>query len=457
MRIELAIISGLVTSEEYLRKVSPFLKDEYFQELSEKLVIKTCLNFYEKYSKPATKEVLMVELNKRNDITEDQLLESINLVEAISNEYDKEWLVVESEEFCKKRALVNAIYESMYIMEGKDKTKTVDSLPKLLSDALAVSFDNSIGHDYIEDASNRFDFYHLEQERLPFDIDLLNEITGGGLVRKSLTCLLASTGSGKSLSMVHFAASNMRIGKNVLYITMEMAEERIAERIDANMFNVPIQDIKHIKKETYDSKVKRISEKTQGRLIVKEYPTGSAHAGHFRALIEELKGKKDFKPDVIYIDYLNICASQRVKNTSANSYTIVKSIAEELRGLAMEYDVPIVTATQVVRSGINASDLDMGDTSDSIGLAYTLDLFLALITTEELEELNQIMIKQLKNRYNDVNHYKKFMVGIDKSRMKLYNTEKQSQDNITGSGKKSDDKPLFDSSTKPTFTGFKFQ
>lgn len=457
MRIELAIITGLLESEDFLRKAGPFISKDYFSEYSESVIIDTCLNFYETYNSRPTKDILYVELANRKDLSDDQLNEAVNIVESSGGTYDAEWLMTEAESFCKRKALVNAIYESIHIAENKDKSKTVDSIPKILEDALSVSFDKNVGHDYFDDMMSRYEFYHRVEEKLPFDIEILNKITDGGLSKKTILALLAPTGVGKSLVMCHMAASNIRDNRNVLYITMEMAEERIAERVDANLFNVPIQDIKHMSAESYTNKVTRIQDKTKGKLVIKEYPTGAAHAGHFRALLEELKSKKDFKPDVIYIDYLNICASQRVKNTSANSYTIVKSIAEELRGLAMEYDLPVVTATQVTRGGLDSSDLDMSDTSDSIGLAYTLDLFLALISTDELHENNQIIIKQLKNRYGDINFYKRFVVGIDRSRMKLYNVEESAQDDLTDKGKHDDDKPLFDkSSRKPDFGSFKF-
>jgi len=463
MRIELEILSNLLNSEEYARKVLPFLKEEYFTEGNEATVLQEISNFYTKYNSKPNSDILTIQISNRDDVSETQLKESIDLIKEISSisSVNQEWLVEETESFCKKKALFNAIYESIHIIDGKDANKAPDSIPKILSDALAVSFDTAVGHDYVLDSDNRFEFYNRVDERLPFDIDLLNKITEGGLPKKSLTCVISGTGGGKTLFMCHTAAAALLQGKNVLYVTMEMAEERIAERIDANLLNVNIKDLKHLDYDNFNNRVVKLSNKTKGKLIIKEYPTGSAHAGHFRALLRELKLKKDFVPDIMVVDYLNICASQRIKmGSSINSYTYVKFIAEEIRSLCVEFDIPILTATQANREGIDSSDIDMTNTSESIGLPQTLDLYLALIRTEELDSLNQIMIKQLKNRYNDPNYYKRFVVGVDFKRMKLFDVEESAQSDISDAGKKEDDDtPLFDKSInrQPNFNGFNFQ
>jgi predicted ATP-dependent serine protease len=367
----------------------------------------------------------------------------------VYNEKNTDWLLHETEKFFQKRAVFIAILNSIQIIEGNDTKHTEDAIPSLLQEALAVTFDMQVGHDYLEDSDARYDFYNKKEEGIKFDLDLLNRITGGvGLRKSTLTAIASKTGGGKSLMMCHISAATLMQGKNVLYITMEMSEERIAERIDANLFNTPIQNLRSLDKATFDSRVQRIRDKTQGRLVVKEYPTGSAHAGHFRALIEELKAKKNFIPDLVVIDYLNICSSQRIRNSSnANSYTIIKSIAEEIRAIAQEYKFPILTATQLNRGGIDSSDVEMTDTSESIGLVHSLDLYLALIRTEELDQLNQVLVKQLKNRYGDPNMYKRFVVGLDASRMKFYDVEQSAQKNISDSGKQEeDDAPMFDNS-----------
>lgn len=423
--MELTILRSLIHSDEYMRKVYPFLKPEYFHDSAEKVVFEQISEFIDKYNSCPTIEALKIQI--QGSSIPEHVYDSIGsvLTELQDTENTKlEWLVDKSEEFCKDKSLYNAIRQSIQIIDGQDKQYNEDAIPSILQEALAIAFDTNIGHDYSESGEARYEFYHAKENRLPFDIEMLNTITNGGLPDKSLTCVMAETGKGKSLVMCHMAAANISIGKNVLYITMEMAEERIAERIDANLMNIPLQNLKEMPKNMYMSRIDKIKEKCPGKLIIKEYPTAAAHAGHFKSLLNELALKKSFVPDVIYIDYLNICASSRYKASSAvNSYTIVKSIAEELRGLAVEYSVPIVTATQVNRTGFGNSDISLTDTSESIGLPATLDLFIALISTEELEKSGQIMIKQLKNRFGDPNTYQRFIVGIDRSRMKLYDID----------------------------------
>lgn len=423
--MELTILRSLIHSDEYMRKVYPFLKAEYFHDSAEKVVFEQISSFIDKYNSCPTIEALKIQI--QDSSIPEHVYDSIGavLTELQDTENTKlEWLVDKSEEFCKDKSLYNAIRQSIQIIDGQDKQFNEDAIPSILQEALAIAFDTNIGHDYSESGEARYEFYHAKENRLPFDIEMLNIITNGGLPDKSLTCVMAETGKGKSLVMCHMAAANISIGKNVLYITMEMAEERIAERIDANLMNIPLQNLKEMPKNMYMSRIDKIKEKCPGKLIIKEYPTAAAHAGHFKSLLNELALKKSFVPDVIYIDYLNICASSRYKASSAvNSYTIVKSIAEELRGLAVEYSVPIVTATQVNRTGFGNSDISLTDTSESIGLPATLDVFLALISTEELEKSGQIMFKQLKNRFGDQNTYQRFIVGIDRSRMKLYDID----------------------------------
>jgi archaellum biogenesis ATPase FlaH len=380
-----------------------------------------------------------------------------------TDEANQDWLIEHTEKFCKDKAVYNAILESIKIIDGKDDKRTQESIPHILSDALAVSFDNHVGHDYLDDAQDRFDFYHRVEEKLEFDLDLFNKITKGGFSKKTLNVILAGTGVGKSLFMCHVAASTLMQGKNVLYITMEMAEERIAERIDANLLNLSMDELKVVDRKVFNTRLDKIAKKTQGKLIVKEYPTAGAHSGHFRALLEELKIKKDFAPDLIVIDYLNICASARLKmGSNVNSYTYVKTIAEELRGLAVEYNVPMLSATQTTRGGFDNTDVGLQDTSESFGLPATVDFMCALISTEELEEMNQLMVKQLKNRYNDPSYFKRFVIGVDRSKMKLYNVEVSAQNNISDSGQDRDDGPAFDKTSSggriksETFDGFKF-
>ena len=420
-RIETTILRNLIFTEQFYRKVVPFLKADYFQEYNEKIIFEEISDFASKYDKVPTQEVLAINLQNRTDLTDEVFQESLSTVSNLSDEWvDYEWLCDSTEKWCKDRAIYLALMQSIKIADGGDKKLSRDAIPSILQEALAVSFDEHIGHDYIEQATDRYEFYHRKEEKIPFDLEKFNYITKGGLPNKTLNIALAGTGVGKSLFMCHMASSVLLQGRNVLYITMEMAEEKIAERIDANLLNVSIQDITELPEVLFTSKVNEISRKTQGKLIVKEYPTASAHAGHFKALLSDLSLKKDFKPDIIFIDYLNICASARYKGAVVNSYTYVKAIAEELRGLAVESNLPIVSATQTTRAGFGSSDPDLTDTSESFGLPATADLMFALISTEELESQGRIMVKQLKNRYNDPTSNKKFMIGIDRSKMKLY-------------------------------------
>ena len=452
-RIENKILSNLIHVEDYMRKVIPFIKDVYFDNVSEKTIFQEILEFINQYDGLPSKSVLSIEVENRKDLSEDMFKECVTIIDSFTDEkVDQTWLVDSTEKWCKERAVYLALMESVKIADGKDEKKNRDAIPSILSEALSVSFDDHIGHDYFADAESRYEFYHLKEDKIKFDLDMFNKITKGGLPRKTLNIALAGTGVGKSLFMCHQAASCLMEGKNVLYITLEMAEERIAERIDANLFNVDIKSIIELPKPMYDTKVEKITKKTHGQLIIKEYPTASAHAGHFRALLNELHLKKSFTPDIIFIDYLNICSSSRYKGTIVNSYTFVKAIAEELRGLAVEANLPIVSATQTTRSGFGSTDVDLTDTSESFGLPATADFMFALISTEELEALNQIMVKQLKNRYNDPTMFKRFVVGIDRSKMKLYNVEDSAQKNIVDSGQ--DDSEVSEKTTR-SFAGFK--
>ena len=436
--IEKTILSHLIYNEPYSRKVLPFIKDEYFHNLPDKTIYNLIKDYVEKYNALPTKEVLYLELDNRDGISESVFKDAKNIIDDMAKEETKiEWLVDSTERFCQDKAIYNAIMASIKILDDKKETQGKGAIPNLLSEALGISFDVSIGHDYIDNADDRFDFYHEKKERIPFDLDYMNKITKGGLIKKSLNIALAGTGVGKSLFMCHCATNNLAQGKNVLYITMEMAEEKIAERIDANLLNVTIDELALLPKDVYDKKINRVKEKTTGKLIIKEYPTASAGAAHFRHLLNELRIKRNFSPDIIYIDYLNICCSSRIKSGSnVNSYTLIKSIAEELRGLAVEFNVPIVSATQTTRSGYGNSDVELTDTSESFGLPATADFMFALISSEQLESLNQIMIKQLKNRYNDPTIHKKFVVGVDRAKMRLYDVEQSAQDDIA------DDKPV---------------
>ena len=433
-RIENLILRSLVHNEKYSRKVIPFIEPDYFHDSSERVLFEEIIQYMVKYNSSPSIEALGIEVEARHDLTETEIQsirESLQSFESVTGTDD--WMLDSTESWCKKQAIYNALMESVSIANGDSKQKTEDAIPSILSDALAVSFDSNVGHDYIENASERFEFYHQKEDKIPFDIELLNKITKGGLPNKTLNIALAGTGVGKSLFMCHVAASSLMEGKNVLYITCEMAEEKIAERIDANLLNVNIQNLTDLPKQMFESKIVKLAKKTAGSLVIKEYPTAQAHSGHFKALLNELKLKKNFTPDIIFIDYLNICASSRIKaGSNANSYTLVKSIAEELRGLAVEFDVPIVSATQTTRSGYGNSDVNITDTSESFGLPATADLMVALISTEELEELGQIMVKQLKNRYNDPTIHKRFVVGIDRAKMRLYDCEQSAQDDIMG-------------------------
>ena len=456
MNLEQKILKHLLLDEEYTRKTLPFIKGEYFQESSEKLLFDEIQTYVNKYNTMPTKEALVIEIDKRVNLTDDQHKKTIALVKQITIDpevSDTKWLIDATEDFCQEKAIYNGIMQSIQILDDKNKNNSEKldkgSIPKILADALSVSFDNHIGHDFIDDAETRYDFYHKVERRIPFDLDYLNRITKGGLAEKSLNIVLAGTGVGKSLFMCHCAAANLTMGKNVLYITMEMAEERIAERIDANLMNVELDRLIGMPKETYLKKVETLREKTKGKLIIKEYPTASANVNHFSHLLNELKLKRQFIPDIIYIDYLNICSSARMKmGSSINSYTYIKAIAEELRGLAVEHKVPVVSATQTTRSGYTNSDVGLEDTSESFGLPATADLMFALISTEELADLNQIMVKQLKNRYSDPTTNKRFVIGVDRAKMKLYDAEESAQTNISDSGQSNidDDKPVFDKS-----------
>ena len=456
-KIETTILRNLLFNNEYCRKVLPFIKTEYFENLHEKVVFEEICKFIVAYEELATKEVLLIETEKRTDITEDTYKTICDYVSKLDDGHaDLEWVTDTTEKWCRDRAIYLALMESIKIADGQDEKKNRDAIPSILQEALAVGFDNNVGHDYLNDFEKRYDFYHKKQEKIPFDLDYFNKITKGGMPNKTLNIALAGTGVGKSLFMCHVAASVLLQGKNVLYITLEMSEEKIAERIDANLLNINIKDIETLPKIMFESKVNAIAKKTQGTLIIKEYPTASAHSGHFRALLNELQLKKSFRPDIIFIDYLNICASSRYKgNLSVNSYSYIKSIAEELRGLAVEMNVPIFSATQTTRSGSTNSDPDLTDTSESFGLPATADLMFALISTEELEQLGQIMVKQLKNRYNDPTTNKRFVVGIDRSKMRLYDVEQSAQSDILDSGK---DEEYNDEEKKPkkSFEGFKF-
>lgn len=436
MRIEDQILTNLIYDEQYCRKVIPFIKTDYFNDRKEGIIAKLIVEFFNTYNKPATKEIISIEAGNIVGITDTELSDIQSYIKTLENKpINETWLVEQTEKFCKDRAVYLAIMQSIKIFEGKDSQYGQDSIPTLLSGALAVTFDNHVGHDYLDDFESRYEFYHRVEEKIPFDLDMFNKITKGGLSRKTLNIALAGTGVGKSLFMCHQSAACLKQGNNVLYITMEMAEERIAERIDANMLNLTMDELKVVDKDIYETRIDKIKKKTQGRLIVKEYPTASAHAGHFRALLEELKLKREFAPDIIFIDYLNICSSQRMKaGSNVNSYTMIKAIAEELRGLAVEYNVPIMSATQTTRSGFANSDPGLEDTSESFGLPATADFMFALISSEELQNLNQIIVKQLKNRYSDPNYYKRFVVGIDHSKMRLYDVEDSAQHGIADNG-----------------------
>ena len=445
--IERTTLTNLICNEDYARKVLPFIKSNYFDEREEQIIFEEINNFVDKYQKIPTQTSLEIEVGERKDLNETEHKKIVDIIKTLNPmEVDFDWLVDHTEKFCKDKAIYNAIVDGIKIIDGKDKKRTPDAIPEILTDALSVSFDNSVGHDYIEDAESRFDYYHRVEERIPFDLDFFNRITKGGLPPKTLNIALAGTGVGKSLFMCHMAANCLSQGKNVLYVTLEMAEERIAERIDANLMNVSMEDLQDLPKKMFTDKMSKITKKTTGKLIVKEYPTATAHSAHFRGLIKELAIKKSFRPDIIFIDYLNICASSRFKGAqNVNSYMYVKAIAEELRGLAVETNVPIMSATQTTRSGFVSTDVGLEDTSESFGLPATADLMFALISTEELEELNQICVKQLKNRYNDPTMNKRFVIGIDRAKMRLYDVEVDAQQDLVNSGQ--DNGPVFDNTS----------
>jgi replicative DNA helicase len=438
--IEQTILSGLINNEDYTRKVLPFIKPEYFHDRNEQILYKSVVEYVEKYNGLPTKEALTISIGERTDLNQQQFGDVSKLLNSLSydDKTDLIWLVDKTEKFCQDKAVYNAVRESILILDNEHKSLDKGSIPELLSTALGVSFDTHIGHDFIENSDERYEFYHKKEDKIAFDIDLLNDITKGGVSKKALIIALAGTGVGKSLFMCHCAASNLMAGLNVLYITLEMAEERIAERIDANLLDLTLDELRDIPKDVYVKRIDRVKSKTNGKLIVKEYPTASAGSAHFRHLMNELKLKRNFTPDVVYIDYLNICMSSRLRNASnVNSYTYIKAIAEELRGLAVEFNVPVISATQTTRSGYSNSDMDLTDTSESFGLPATADFMFGLISTEELEQLGQIMIKQLKNRWGDINHHKRFVVGIDRSKMRLFNVENAAQDLV-------DDRPVMD-------------
>ena len=450
--IERTALTNLITNEDYAKKVLPFIKKDYFDGREEKIIFEEITNFVDKYKKIPTGHALEIEVGERKDLTETEYKKIVDIIQTLSpTDVDFDWLVDTTEKFCKDKAIYNAIVEGISIIDGKDKNKTPDSIPSILTDALAVCFDNAVGHDYLADSESRYEFYHKVEERIPFDLDFFNKITKGGLPPKTLNIALAGTGVGKSLFMCHMAANCLSQGKNVLYITLEMAEERIAERIDANLMNIGLEDLHELPKKMFDDKIASIIKQTSGKLIVKEYPTASANSNHFRGLIKELAIKKSFKPDIVFVDYLNICASSRFKGgANINSYTLVKSIAEELRGLAVETNVPIMSATQTTRSGFVSTDIGLEDTSESFGLPATADLMFALISTEELDDLNQIAVKQLKNRYNDPTVNKRFVLGIDRAKMRLYD--------VTSQELSDDGQPVFDKTSfgeKNDYEGFK--
>lgn len=433
MKIELTILKSLVHNEDFARKTLPFLKEEYFSDSSERQVFRRIFDFMTKYNSRPTREAIGIEIESSSNLSEEEHKRSMELVHNLvePEPVTMDWLLESTESFCQERAVYNAVMDSISILDGKDKNRNKNSIPEILSEALGVSFDSHIGHDFIDDFAERYDYYHRVEEKMPFDLDLMNKITRGGLSRKSLNIILAGTGVGKTLAMCHFAAANLAMGKNVLYITMEMAEEKIAERIDANLLNVASEDLQKLPREMYESKIARLKAKTAGKLIIKEYPTASAHAGHFRHVLNELNLKRNFVPDIIYIDYLNICCSSRIKTGSnVNSYTYIKSIAEELRGLAVERNLPIVSATQTTRSGFSNSDPGLEDTSESFGLPATADFMIALIRSEDMDDRGQLMVKQLKNRYSDPADLRKFVVGIDRVKMRLFDVEETAQDDL---------------------------
>jgi hypothetical protein len=466
-RIEQLILSHLIHNENFTRKVVPYVKSEYFEDPPEKIVFKLIQEYILKHNDLPTKQSLLIDLDQLDGIHESEYTKSSEIINTLEKPSDSKditpWLLEQSETFCQDKAIYNAVVNAIAILEGNEKTHlSKGAIPTVLSEALAVSFDPHVGHDFIDDADKRFDFYHRVEEKLEFDLELFNKITKGGLPKKTLNICLAGTGVGKSLFMCHQAASCLSINKNVLYITMEMAEERIAERIDANLLDIPMSQLEEIPRDMYKKKIDKLKGKTNGKIIIKEYPTASAGAMHFKNLLGELNLKRNFVPDIIFIDYLNICTSSRIKaGANVNSYTYIKSIAEELRGLAVEYNVPIMSATQTTRSGFTSTDIGLEDTSESFGLPATADFMFALISSEEMEELNQMLVKQLKNRYNDPTSYRKFIIGVDRSKMRLYDVDQKAQEDIADSGQ--DDEPLFDISTdnrhrnKADFGNFQYE
>ena len=455
MNLEVTILSNLVYSEKYTRKVLPFLKSEYFTAREHKIIFLEIHEYVSQYDSLPSLNALGIECQERTDLTEEQFKDVIGVLNVLSDDIsDHDWLLDATEKWCQERAIYLSLMESVKIADGQDSKKDKGAIPQILSEALGVSFDQHVGHDYVSDAEARYDFYHRKEDKIPFDLSLFNKITKGGLPNKTLNIALAGTGVGKSLFMCHCASSALLQGKNVLYITLEMAEEKIAERIDANLLNIPIQKLSDFPKVMFEKKIANLAKKTQGKLIIKEYPTASAHVGHFKSLINDLALKRSIRPDIIFVDYLNICASQRYKGSIVNSYTYVKAIAEELRGLAVEANVPIISATQTTRSGYGSSDVDLTDTSESFGLPATADLMFALISTEELEGLGQIMVKQLKNRYNDPTMNKRFVVGIDRAKMRLYDCEQKAQEDLVDSGQ--EEEYTHEEKPKKSFDGFKF-
>jgi len=461
MRLETTILKNLIYNEEYTRKVLPFLSVDYFQEREDKILYEKINEYINQYNTLPTQEALAIELDK-SSIKDEEFQNSLKLLESITNENDEaniSWLLDSTEKFCQDKAIYNAVVESISILDEKGRnTRDKGSIPDILSDALSVSFDPHVGHDYFLDADERYEFYHRIEEKIPWDLEFFNRITKGGLSNKTLNIALAGTGVGKSLFMCHVAASCLSQNYNVLYITLEMAEERIAERVDANLLNISIDDLQKIPKDLYDKKINKLKQTIKGKLIVKEYPTASANANHFRALLNELNLKRSFVPNIILIDYINICTSSRIKQgANVNSYTYIKSIAEELRGLAVENAIPILSATQTTRAGFTNTDIGLEDTSESFGLPATADFMFAIISTEQMEELNQIMIKQLKNRYSDPTSNRKFVIGIDRSKMKLYDVEQFAQDELVDTGQKKDDTPSFDIATGGKYKNLKFE
>ena len=465
MRTEIAILKNLLQNEEYTRKVLPFLKVDYFTEHADKTLYEKVNNFVNKYNTLPSQEALQIELSETK-MNEEEFKDSLNLLKEIDSnaeDYtDINWLLDTTEKFCQDKAIYNAVVDSISILDNPKSTADKGAIPDILSDALSVSFDPHVGHDYIDDSDDRYDYYHRIEERIPFDLDYFNRITKGGLPQKTLNICLAGTGVGKSLFMCHVASSCLAENKNVLYITLEMAEEKIAERIDANLLDIAVDDLHSLPKDLYDSKIANLEKTTKGKLIIKEYPTAAAGVNHFRALLNELNLKRSFVPDIIFVDYLNICTSSRIRSgANVNSYTLIKSIAEELRGLAVENKIPIMSATQTTRAGYSNTDVGLEDTSESFGLPATADLMFAIISTEQMEEVGQIMVKQLKNRYNDPTVNRKFVIGIDRAKMRLFDVDQAAQDELVDNGQE-DDTPSFDIATggkfkKRDFEGFEYE